>query len=54
MNSINVARVAISPHHYIEIGKRADVFCQPESSDAGVLLSRMRHGVCRVPRLTSV
>lgn len=31
-----------------EIGKRADAFCQLESNDAGVLLSRMRHGV--VPR----
>lgn len=28
-----------------EIGKRADAFCQLESNDAGVLLSRMRHGV---------
>lgn len=31
-----------------EIGKRADEFCRLESIDAGVLLSRMRHGV--VPR----
>jgi acyl-CoA reductase-like NAD-dependent aldehyde dehydrogenase len=31
-----------------EIGKRADAFCQLESNDAGVLLSRMSHGV--VPR----
>lgn len=31
-----------------EIGKRADALCQLESNDAGVLLSRMRHGV--VPR----
>ncbi len=31
-----------------EIGKRADAFCTLESNDAGVLLSRMRHGV--VPR----
>ena len=31
-----------------EIGKRADAFCQLESNDAGVLLSRMKHGV--VPR----
>ncbi|WP_326542411.1 aldehyde dehydrogenase family protein [Pseudorhodoferax sp.] len=31
-----------------EIGRRADAFCQLESLDAGVLLSRMRHGV--VPR----
>ena len=31
-----------------EIGKRADALCQVESRDAGVLLSRMRHGV--VPR----
>ena len=31
-----------------EIGKRADDFCTLESNDAGVLLSRMRHGV--VPR----
>ena len=31
-----------------EIGKRADAFCVLESNDAGVLLSRMRHGV--VPR----
>ena len=31
-----------------EIGKRAEAFCQLESLDAGVLLSRMRHGV--VPR----
>ncbi|AOW14690.1 betaine-aldehyde dehydrogenase [Hydrogenophaga crassostreae] len=31
-----------------EIGKRAETLCQVESRDAGVLLSRMRHGV--VPR----
>jgi len=31
-----------------EIGKRADAFCNLESNDAGVLLSRMKHGV--VPR----
>lgn len=31
-----------------EIGRRADDFCRLESQDAGVLLSRMRHGV--VPR----
>ncbi|HEY3537400.1 MAG TPA: aldehyde dehydrogenase family protein [Trinickia sp.] len=31
-----------------EIGKRADELCVLESNDAGVLLSRMRHGV--VPR----
>ena len=31
-----------------EIGKRSDAFCQLESNDAGVLLSRMKHGV--VPR----
>ena len=31
-----------------EIGRRAEAFCQLESVDAGVLLSRMRHGV--VPR----
>ncbi len=31
-----------------EIGKRADLFCQAESNDAGVLLSRMQHGI--VPR----
>lgn len=31
-----------------EIGKRTDAFCVLESNDAGVLLSRMRHGV--VPR----
>ena len=31
-----------------EIGMRADAFCEVESNDAGVLLSRMRHGV--VPR----
>jgi 5-carboxymethyl-2-hydroxymuconic-semialdehyde dehydrogenase len=31
-----------------EIGKRADAFCRLESNDAGVLLSRMQHGV--VPR----
>ena len=31
-----------------QIGQRADAFCQLESIDAGVLLSRMRHGV--VPR----
>ncbi len=31
-----------------EIGRRADDFCRLESTDAGVLLSRMRHGV--VPR----
>jgi len=28
-----------------EIGKRAEAFCVLESNDAGVLLSRMRHGV---------
>jgi 5-carboxymethyl-2-hydroxymuconic-semialdehyde dehydrogenase len=28
-----------------ELGKRAEDFCQLESNDAGVLLSRMRHGV---------
>ncbi len=32
----------------MEIGKRAEAFCQLESNDAGVLLSRMKHGV--VPR----
>ena len=31
-----------------EIGKRKDAFCEVESNDAGVLLSRMAHGV--VPR----
>jgi len=31
-----------------EIGKRAELFCLAESTDAGVLLSRMQHGV--VPR----
>ena len=31
-----------------EIGKRKDVFCEVESTDAGLLLSRMQHGV--VPR----
>jgi len=31
-----------------EIGKRKDAFCEIESTDAGVLLSRMQHGV--VPR----
>ena len=31
-----------------EIGKRAEAFCTLESNDAGVLLSRMKHGV--VPR----
>lgn len=31
-----------------EIGQRAEAFCLLESNDAGVLLSRMRHGV--VPR----
>ena len=31
-----------------EIGRRADALCTVESNDAGVLLSRMRHGV--VPR----
>jgi acyl-CoA reductase-like NAD-dependent aldehyde dehydrogenase len=31
-----------------EIGKRKDAFCEVESTDAGVLLSRMQHGV--VPR----
>ncbi len=31
-----------------EIGKRADAFCQLESNDAGILLSRMKHGV--IPR----
>ncbi len=31
-----------------EIGQRAEAFCLLESTDAGVLLSRMRHGV--VPR----
>ena len=34
-----------------EIGKRGDAFCVVESNDAGVLLSRMRHGV--VPRAMS-
>src|SRR5262249_30105099 len=31
-----------------EIGRRADAFCAVESADAGLLLSRMKHGV--VPR----
>ena len=31
-----------------EIGRRADAFCQLESNDAGILLSRLKHGV--VPR----
>lgn len=31
-----------------EIGKRVDAFCQLESNDAGILLSRMKHGV--IPR----
>jgi 5-carboxymethyl-2-hydroxymuconic-semialdehyde dehydrogenase len=31
-----------------EIGRRADLFCRTESTDTGVLLSRMQHGV--VPR----
>ncbi|WEK02341.1 MAG: aldehyde dehydrogenase family protein [Candidatus Sphingomonas phytovorans] len=31
-----------------EIGKRADLLCEAEANDAGVLLSRMRHGI--VPR----
>jgi 5-carboxymethyl-2-hydroxymuconic-semialdehyde dehydrogenase len=31
-----------------EIGARADLLCEAESNDAGVLLSRMRHGI--VPR----
>lgn len=31
-----------------EIGKRSDLLCIAESNDAGVLLSRMRHGI--VPR----
>lgn len=31
-----------------EIGKRAELFCQAEANDAGVLLSRMQHGI--VPR----
>jgi 5-carboxymethyl-2-hydroxymuconic-semialdehyde dehydrogenase len=31
-----------------EIGKRAELFCLAEANDAGVLLSRMRHGI--VPR----
>ncbi|MES2941625.1 MAG: aldehyde dehydrogenase family protein, partial [Pseudomonadota bacterium] len=31
-----------------EIGKRSEAFCQLESNDAGILLSRMKHGV--VPR----
>lgn len=31
-----------------EIGRRAEAFCTVESTDAGLLLSRMRHGV--VPR----
>lgn len=31
-----------------EIGKRSEALCQAESNDAGVLLSRMRHGI--VPR----
>ena len=32
-----------------EIGKRKDAFCEVESTDAGLLLSRMQHGV--VPRV---
>ena len=32
----------------LSLGRRADAFCVLESNDAGVLLSRMRHGV--VPR----
>ncbi len=31
-----------------EIGRRTELLCQAESNDAGVLLSRMRHGI--VPR----
>ena len=31
-----------------EIGQRSEAFCQLESNDAGILLSRMKHGV--VPR----
>lgn len=34
-----------------EIGKRADDFCTVESNDAGVLLSRMRHGVVKRAQL---
>ncbi len=34
-----------------EIGKRADAFCLLESTDAGVLLSRMRHGVINRAKL---
>lgn len=41
-------RLALLERFAAEIGKRADAFCEVESNDAGVLLSRMRHGV--VPR----
>lgn len=42
------ARKACLDRFAAEIGKRADDFCRLESTDAGLLLSRMRHGV--VPR----
>lgn len=32
----------------VEIGKRKNAFCEVESADAGILLSRLRHGI--VPR----
>ena len=32
----------------LEIGKRKNAFCEVESADAGILLSRLRHGI--VPR----
>ena len=31
-----------------EIGKRKDAFCEVESTDAGILLSRLQHGI--IPR----
>lgn len=43
-----VARQRILDRFAEEIGKRSEAFCALESNDAGVLLSRMRHGV--VPR----
>ncbi|MFM2289135.1 MAG: hypothetical protein RL684_2278 [Pseudomonadota bacterium] len=43
-----VARKEYIDRFAAEIGKRAEAFCLVESTDAGVLLSRMRHGI--VPR----
>jgi 5-carboxymethyl-2-hydroxymuconic-semialdehyde dehydrogenase len=43
-----VARKALLDRFAAEIGARTEALCQAESHDAGVLLSRMRHGL--VPR----